>query len=308
LETLRRLIPEETARHALEVIAVNRAHVTVRDVKFLVFADQEAEPRWVLRCHHDVSTTDREALVLGELQRRGYRVQPELIGQDHCEDMHAQLLRFCKGRPGSRHLWRNADALGKLMSQLATVHLGLADWARSTFDVPPPTTPDLCDVIERAGYGGDRAVLARTLDAARDRLVSANAPALPQHGDCWMVNVLWNDGEIRILDWEFFASVFEPFLDTWTFVLSICEESGERDAASLFKVSPNATAAEHAVRRYAASVGLPPQLGREVFALVLARYIHLNARRQRIGNVRRMCHILSAYMTAPRSFMTGLEA
>jgi len=61
LQTLQRLIPEEADQHALQVIAVNRAHVTLRDVKFLVFADDESEPRWVLRCHHDVSTTDREA-------------------------------------------------------------------------------------------------------------------------------------------------------------------------------------------------------------------------------------------------------
>ena len=305
VETLQRLIPEETAGHTLEVIAVNRAHVTLRDVKFLVFADQEPEPRWILRCHHDVSTTNREALVLGELQRRGFRVQPELLGRDRCEDMHAQLLRFCKGRRGDLRLWRNTDALPKLMSELANVHLGLADWARSTFEARPLSTSDLCSVAQRAGYVGDG--LARALTAAQNRLLSANAPSLPQHGDCWMVNVLWNEGEIRIIDWEHFAFVWEPFMDAWTFVLSICEESGDTEANSLFTAGPNAAVAEQAVRCYASRVGLPASLGREVFPLVLARYIHLNALRDRMRNARRMCRILSSYVASPSSFVTGLQ-
>jgi hypothetical protein len=308
LQTLQRLTPEETGQHALQVIAVNRAHVTLRDVKFLVFFDDEPEPRWVLRCHHDVSTTDREALVLGELQRRGYRVQPEPLGRERCEDMHAQLLRFCKGGPGGLKLWRNPDVLAKLMSNLAEVHLGLADWARSTFDARPLEGAELCRVIQRGGYVGDMSRLARTLDAARDRLVSTRAPALPQHGDCCTVNVLWNEGEIRILDWEHFAFGFEPFMDAWTFVLSICQDSGDAEGASLFSAGPNATAAEHAIRHYASKVGLPAELGPDVFPLVLARNIHLNTLRERVANVRRMCRILTAYVAAPSSFMSGLRS
>ena len=308
LQTLQRLIPEETASHAVQVIEVNRAHVTVREVKFLVFAENESEPRWVLRCHHDVSVTNREALVLRELQRRGYRVQPEPIGRDRCEDMHAQLLRFCRGRHGGPKLWRNPDALRKLMSELANVHLGLADWARSTFDTRPLETSDLCRIVERAGYVGDMPRLARTLDAARDRLVSTGAPALPQHGDCCTVNVLWNDGEIRILDWEHFAFVFEPFMDAWTFVVSICEDSGDSEGAWLASAGPNTTAAEYAIRHYASSVGLPAQLGPDVFPLVLARSIHLNMLRARIANARRMSRLLSSYVAAPASFMRSLQS
>ena len=307
LQTLDRLVPEETARHDFQIIEVNRAHFAIRDVKFLVFADHEAEPRWILRCHRDVSITNREGLVLSELQRRGFRVQPELIGRDHCEDLHAQLLRFCKGGHGSLRLWRNADALRKLMSELAKVHLGLADWAQSTFDPRLPATSDLCGLIERAGYVGDMPRLVQTLDAARNHLVSAQAPALPQHGDCCTVNVLWNEGEIRILDWEHFAFVFEPFMDAWTFVLSICEDSGDSEGASLFSAGPNATAAEHAIRHYASSVGLPAHLARDLFPLVLARYICLNTLRERMTNTRRMCRILSSYVAAPASFMTSLE-
>jgi aminoglycoside phosphotransferase (APT) family kinase protein len=308
LETLERLIPEETARHAFQVIEVNRAHVAIHDVKFLVFADHEAEPRWVLRCHRDVSTTNREGLVLCELQRRGFRVQPELIGRDRCEDLHAQLLRFCRGGHGSLGLWRDTYALQALMSELAKVHLGLADWAQRTFDPRPLATSGLCGLIERAGYVGDVPRLARTLDAARDCLVSAKAPALPQHGDCCTVNVLWNEGEIRILDWEHFAFVFEPFTDAWTFVLSICEDSGDSEGASLFSPGPNATAAEQAIRHYASRVGLPAPLAREVFPLVLARCIYLNTLRNRVMNARRICRILNSYVAAPSSFMTRLES
>jgi aminoglycoside phosphotransferase (APT) family kinase protein len=308
LQTLQRLVPEETAGHTFRVIAVNRPHVMLRDVKFLVFADDEPEPRWVLRCHHDVSTTDHEELVLRELQRHGFHVQPEPMGRDRCEDMHAQLLRFCKGRQGSLKLWRSQDALWKLMWELAKVQLGLAAWARSRFDARPLEGPDLCRVIQGAGYVGDETRLARTLDAARDRLVSAKAPELPQHGDCCTVNILWNAGEIRILDWEHFAFGFEPFMDAWTFVLSICQDSGDSEGASLFTAGPNATAAGYAIRRYASNVGLPAELGLDVFPLVLARSIQLNTLPHRVTNARRLCRTLSAYVAAPSSFMSGLRS
>jgi hypothetical protein len=116
------------------------------------------------------------------------------------------------------------------------------------------------------------------------------------------------DGQIRILDWEHFAFGFEPFMDAWTFVLSICEDSGDSEGASLFTAGPNATAAECAIRHYASSVGLPAQLGSDVFPLVLARYIHLNTLRDRIANARRMCRILSSYVASPTSFMSGLQS
>jgi hypothetical protein len=308
LETLERLIPGETDNHAFQVIELNRARVMVRRVEFLVFADHEAEPRWILRCHRDVATTNREALVLGELQRRGFRVQPELIGRDRCEDMHVQLLRFCKGRHGALRLWQNTDALRKLMSELAKVQLGLADWARSTFDTRPAATSDLCRLVGRLGYVDNMPQLVRMLAAAREHLVSAKAPALPQHGDCWTLNVLWNEGEIRILDWEHFGLVFEPFMDAWTFVLSLCGDNGDSDGATLFSRGRIATVAEQAIRHYASSVGLPAHLGRDVFPLVLVRFIHLNAMSDRMMNARRMCRILRSYMAAPSSFMTGLES
>jgi aminoglycoside phosphotransferase (APT) family kinase protein len=306
LETLQRLIPDETARHALQVIAVSRAHVELRGLKFFVFADGESEPRWVLRCHHDSATTDREAMVLAELQRRGHRIQPELIGRDRCGDMHAQLLRFCPGRQGDVRLWRSSEALASLMGEVARVHRGLAEWARSTFPARPLAMADLGRVFPAVGYAGDLDRLARTIDAARDRVAAAQAPLLPQHGDFWSVNVLWNEGDIRILDWEHFAYAFEPFLDVWTFVLSLCEESGDRDGASLFGTGANAATAEFAVRHYAERVGLPAWLARDAFPLGLARYVHLNASRGRIDHAQRVCRVLSAYVAAPSRFMVSL--
>ena len=101
LETLQRLLPEESRRHAFRAIALGRALPYPRCVTFLIFADDEEEPRWILRCHRDASVAAREAMVLGEMQRRGYRLQPEIVSGGACEDMHAQLLRFCKGHHGS---------------------------------------------------------------------------------------------------------------------------------------------------------------------------------------------------------------
>ena len=93
-----------------------------------------------------------------------------------------------------------------------------------------------------------------------------------------------------------------------TFVLSICEDSGDAEGASLFTDGPNATAAECAIRHYASSVGLPAHLGIDVFPLVLARYIHLNVLRDRIANARRVSRVLSAYIAAPSSFVRGLRS
>jgi aminoglycoside phosphotransferase (APT) family kinase protein len=308
LETLQRLLPEESRRHAFRAIALGRALPYPRNVMFLIFSDEEEEPRWILRCHRDASVAAREAMVLGEMQRRGYRLQPETVSGGACEDMHAQLLRFCKGHHGSVDLWRSPEVVERLASELAEMQTGLAAWAQSTLDARPPLIADLCNAVQRASdVFGTGTELARALEHARECLARAGAPALPQHGDCCTANLLWDEGAIRLLDWEHFGSVFEPFLDVWMFALSLCEDSEDPRGASLFATEANATVTARLVRRYAEQVGLPAEIGREVFPLAVARFIHSNIVLGRTEVARRKCRILDAYLTASSRFMTELR-
>jgi Ser/Thr protein kinase RdoA (MazF antagonist) len=308
LETLQRLLPEESRRRAFRAIALARALPYPRNVTFLIFADDDEEPSWILRCHRNASTAAREAMVLEEMQRRGYRLQPETVSRGACEDLHAQLLRFCKGHHGTVDLWRSPDVIDRLASELADIQTGLAAWAQSTLDARPPLIVDLCDAVQRTSdVFSSGTELARTLEQARDCLARAGAPALPQHGDCCTANLLWDGGTIRLLDWEHFGSVFEPFQDIWMFALSLCEDSGDPEAASLFAAGANARATERAVRRYAARVELPAQIGREVFPLALARFIHSNIVLGRTEVTRGKCRILAAYLANSSHFMTALR-
>src|SRR5258705_13598217 len=100
LDTLQRLLPEDSRRHAFRAIAVGRALPYPRNVTFLIFSDDDEEPSWVLRCHRDTAVAARETMVLGEMQRRGHRLQPQTVGRGASEGMHARVLRFCQGRPG----------------------------------------------------------------------------------------------------------------------------------------------------------------------------------------------------------------
>ena len=308
LATLQRLLPEDSRRHAFRAIALARALPYPRNVTFLIFSDRDREPSWILRCHRDPSVAAREAMVLGELQRRGYRLQPEIVGRGRCEDLHAQLLRFCRGHHGNVDLWRSPDVVDRLASELADMQTGLAAWAQSTLDVRPPVVADLCGAVQRASDMPGRLIgLARTLEQALECLARAAPAPLPQHGDCCTANLLWDDGAIRLLDWEHVGSVFDPFLDIWTFALSLCEDSGDRDGASLFAAGANAAATERAVRGYAGRVGLATEIGRQVFPLVLARFIHLNVTLGRMEIARSRCRALEAYLSAPSRFMTGLR-
>src|SRR5258705_13962597 len=115
-------------------MAVGRALPYPRNVTFLIFSDDDEEPSWVLRCHRDPAIAARETAVLGEMQRRGHRLHPEIVGTGACEDLHAQLLRFSRGRHGSIDLWRSPDVVDRLASALADMQTGLAAWAQSTLD------------------------------------------------------------------------------------------------------------------------------------------------------------------------------
>jgi aminoglycoside phosphotransferase (APT) family kinase protein len=222
--------------------------------------------------------------------------------------MHAELLRFSKGSHGTLDLWRREDVVTQLAAELAGIQLGLAAWAQSTVDGRSPQIADLCGAIQQAGAAvGRETTLVRTLEAAREGLTRARAPALPQHGDCCRANLLWDNGSIRLLDWEHFGCVFEPFLDIWTFAVSLCEDSGDAQAASLFADGANASAAERAIRRYASRVGVSADVGRQVFPLALARRIHLNLTLGRKEVVQRSSRVLDAYLANGSSFMRGLQ-
>src|SRR5258705_13578899 len=95
LDTLQRLLPEDSRRHAFRAIAVGRALPYPRNVTFLIFSDDDEEPSWVLRCHRDAAVAARETMVLGEMQRRGYWFQPEAVGSGAWEEKHPRVLRFC---------------------------------------------------------------------------------------------------------------------------------------------------------------------------------------------------------------------
>jgi hypothetical protein len=85
------------------------------------------------------------------------------------------------------------------------------------------------------------------------------------------------------------------------------EDSDDRDGASLFTAGANATMAERAIRHYARHVGLPAEIGRQVYPLALAHFVHLNIALGRSDVTRLKCRLLDTFLSDPSRFMTGLR-
>ena len=309
-EAVERLLPGGPCAGAVRAMIICRPLAAARSVLFFVFDEDDADPSWTLRGHRDPAVAEREALVLSELRRRGCRFQPEIVGSGRCEDLHALLLRFCAGRHADAALWRQGDVVDQVASALAEMQKALSGWAESAFAAGAADAGDvveLCDNVGRAceRLGRDTA-FAGALAAAHTAL-ARTATALPQHGDCSTSNLLWDYGNLRILDWEHFGCCFEPFLDIWTFALSVCAEAGDPDATSLYGPGVNAEMAERAVRCYAARIGLPAEIGRDVFPLIVSRVVQLNAALGRTIVVQRMCRVLQMYLGDSANFMRGLR-
>ena len=117
------------------------------------------------------------------------------------------------------------------------------------------------------------------------------------------------DGEkLTIIDWEAFAYAFEPFIDAWTFALSLCALDGDAEGASLYSRGAHASAAECAIRHYALRLGVPAAVGREAFPLAIANFIHLTAAKDKMVPAERMSRVLIRYLGNPAGFVTGLLA
>jgi aminoglycoside phosphotransferase (APT) family kinase protein len=306
-EILDRCIPDEAARRPLRPVLLSEAHADLRFLRILIFADGCQQPGWVLRCRGDAAVTAREERVLAELKRRGRRIQPELLGRGRCADMHALLVRFGGGQNATLQFWNEPRHLERLMVELAALQIDLADWAHSAFDPKPVSARELCESAERLRVQPvETEQLVRALDNAREHLARANAAAVPQHGDLWSANVLVEGEKLTVIDWEDFGYVFEPFMDAWTFVLSLCALAGDPEAASLYGRGANASAAECAIRCYALHLGLPAAVGREAFPLAVANFIHLMATKDRMIPAERMSRVLMRYLENPGNFVVGL--
>ena len=308
-EILERLIPHEAAHQRLRPVLLSEAHSELRFLRILIFVHGCREPSWVLRCRGDAAVTVREEGVLAELKRRGRRIQPELLGTGRCADMHALLVRFGGGQNATLSFWKEPRHLERLMVELAAVQTDLADWAKSVFDPKPASARELCESMQRvSAQPVDTQQLVRALNDAREQLARANAPAVPQHGDLWTANVLVDGEKLTVIDWEDFGYAFEPFMDAWTFVLSLCALSGDDDGASLYDRGAIASAAECAIRCYALHLGLPAAVGRDVFPLAIANFVHLMATKDRMVPAERMSRVLRRYLENPAGLVIGLRA
>ena len=306
-ELLQQFIPHEVADQKLRALVLSITDANLWHMRILVFADGCRQPGWVLRCRGDEAVIGREELVLAELKRRGCRIQPELLGRGRCADMHALLVRFGGGQNASLQFWRQPRHIDRLMVELATVQTGLADWAVSVFDPKPASPQELCEAVQRASATLlNTEQLMRALNDARERLARASAPAIPQHGDFWERNVLVDGEKLTIIDWEDFGFVFEPFMDVWTFALSLCALAGDEEGASLYERGDNASDAECAIRRYALHLGVPAAVGREVFPLAIANFIHLKVTKDKMIPAERMSRVLMRYLANPAGFLAGL--
>lgn len=307
LQAVHDVLPEQAPRHVLRPLVLSHADPDLRGVKVLIFADDDAEPRWMLRCHGNPAVTSREGKVLGELQRLGFKLQPPLLGQTSCEDMHGLLLGFCSGQRAGADVWMAPAPINTLMSELARVQMSLADWSHSTFPPQRIETGELHAVTQQVSEDTiDPVRFAAAVDHARQALVSAGAPQLPQHGDFWTSNVLWSSGEVKLIDWEQFGFVFDPFMDVWTFMVSVCDDLRDPEWASLFGAGPATAATDRAVRQYASGIGVPAWVGRDAFPLAIARFIHYNALHKRTWIAGRMARLLRVYLQDPSRFMPGL--
>jgi hypothetical protein len=74
----------------------------------------------------------------------------------------------------------------------------------------------------------------------------------------------------------------------------------------LYGRGSNASAADCAIRRYARHLGLPAAVGREVFPLAIANFIHLKVSRDKVVPAERMSRVLMRYLANPAAFVRGL--
>ena len=125
-----------------------------------------------------------------------------------------------------------------------------------------------------SGFGSAPAVIGGCKDIAREASPSwvGTLPAIPQHGDFCLGNLVSDSRGTRILDWEVFGLIDLPCFDLFTFLLSPLLTSGP--VADLWPDKVKAQIPQ-IIDSYAGSVVLSATDLRLLFPLALANWLHV---------------------------------
>lgn len=122
----------------------------------------------------------------------------------HLETAHEPPFFILTRLPGATQSDANAQTLAETLQAIHAV-----DWRRLDLDFLPQVDALLASDLET--QGGDPLNIRPALRAALSRL-AVNPPVL-LHGDFWLGNLLWADGQLTgIIDWED-AAIGDPLAD-----------------------------------------------------------------------------------------------
>jgi len=302
IEVLQKFVPAEIAGHDLQTMFYNSINASRRDLSIFVFTNRQAQPRWVIRCHHDRDIVQRQFTALQALERAQCDCQPVALGETTFDDLYALLLRFCEGKPFSPDMiLKNRVELDRVMATLVQIQSALANGVSQQMTAHAQIT--LADLQRQNDL--DSEALRLRLEHAVDLIQQLRLPMLPQHSDFVWANLLHDRRRVIIIDWEHVAFLSLPFFDVWTLLLSLLHNFSVESFQQLFHPSPLSATAIYALQNYAQKLGIPVSPARDLFPLALVGFIALNKRQNRNFLAGKLTRLLEFYLANADTFLPG---
>lgn len=250
----------------------NNYHLESTNINIFWFQKRQRFPFLVTRLSHDGDALEREYDHLCQVESYHVDSAPRPL---HYGPLGGFFTMWMTGLPGTRfqpdasRLRRHLDTL---ISTVLTMHSRLRGAAQPANEQRVKRVLD--DPINSVLNYKNSTVIHRGYHAvhlaSRD-LVASSLPVIPQHGDLFLGNILWDKQRFYFVDWEEFNTIDLPCYDIFTLLLSILQSFSQSPAAWPKRLT-RLMASQ--LRRYAAVLGLSSDIQRVLLPLTLANWFH----------------------------------
>ncbi|MGA7239753.1 MAG: phosphotransferase [Bryobacteraceae bacterium] len=251
----------------------NNYHPHVSYIHLLWFHGNETEPRVVAKICREPRVLAREFENMQQVYPEIPSLMPQPLHFGKQADFWVLWMEGVRGSRLSLDTVYSPSVLRSVVQMVLKFHVGVrrptskygADRHRRLVEEP---------LEALSGFGSAPAVIGGCKDIAREASPSwvGTLPAIPQHGDFCLGNLVSDSRGTRILDWEVFGLIDLPCFDLFTFLLSPLLTSGP--VADLWPDKVKAQIPQ-IIDSYAGSVVLSATDLRLLFPLALANWLHV---------------------------------
>lgn len=267
-KVIKTTIQKNYCKQPIQFLIYNNFDPVISSMLLFLFSAGEKSPGIVIKICKTAGIIEKEYENLRILKNQLNYLVPSPLFFNRIDSFEVMAMEMVKGNHLD-NLSVNSNLLSLLVDKMIIFHKTVQKGKLKHNQLNELIDQSLSSIKSKDKNSPLSSFYSNSMQKLLENFEPFNFPKIPQHGDFFISNVLYNSGEICILDWEDFGQICIPGYDLYFLLLDLFANErflAERSSHKIMKIK---NSIKDNIIKYFESFSIPSKYSRIIFLITL---------------------------------------